>query len=190
MGYGFNFTARQMARAVCQAFMLHDDKDYEGSAQKFADVYQSLFDIQRDKAMRMGRLFVKALEIHDHIEDVFNGTDGEVYNHDRWQEVEKCLLDICKEAGISDRWAKEYTMFLKHHTAYVHKEDSFIKHLISAEAAMIEDITKNRKWAEALSPIYVCCVRGHDMHTDKAWKFNEDLMAVYYEKILEAKNNV
>jgi len=180
-----NILARRTAKAMCTGFILHDKKEYTKGAKQFAIVFKNLFNLNKINSEKAGKYYMDFFSLHDIAEDYFKGTSVEIFNHSIWKKIYNTAIKLCNLCDISHDYAKNYVMFLRYHTAYPKNKKRFIMYLLASERAFISSLVTDKKFQTNLAPLYLAGVGGHDAHTNRWWKFTEDVMTLYYEMIFE-----
>ena len=119
-----------MAEMIVQAYIEHDRKDYQKSADYFSRVLAELFPrISRDRIRVAGQMYVDALRNHDIIEES-NLNKNEQLTNGGWQDVRESLRRMCKTLKISEDYAIHTTEFFRNHGV---GDPNFIVHMLRAD---------------------------------------------------------
>ena len=183
-----NDKARKMARDICLAFKLHDEKKYKETAQLFGEIYVNLYDdVDRETAMRAGFHEVESLRKHDLIEDAPDATAQKILDHDDWSAVYEEFKNVAHKLGIEEGFAINMVEFYRYHTAG--KNEHFVEHALEAQRINALRLLGNghTKMARVLAALFYVGVESHDVHSDRAWEIAENAMYIYYKTVLELR---
>lgn len=180
--------ARLLAKNICKAFQLHDEKKYDEVADIFGEIYTHLYDdVEKEKCSLAGFHEMESLRKHDLIEDARNTSAEKILNEDDWSDVYKEFKKISELLGIKAGFAADMTEFYRYHTAG--KKEHFILHCL--EAQKLNGIRligeENKKLARVLAALFYVGVEAHDAHSAKGWEIAENIMYVYYKTALEIR---
>ncbi|MEM9342605.1 MAG: hypothetical protein AAGA87_06135 [Pseudomonadota bacterium] len=181
--------AREIARAMCQGFIAHDDGDMENAASRFADAYTRGFAVDGAVGQKAAQAFVDALAIKDAIDADQDRARRLV--DPRWHDVHMRFRDLAATLNIDRRWAFHYCEFWRKHKGEV----DYWSDGIEAERYMtarlappwLDKRSDGRNGPGALAFLYCAAVEAHDVHTDAGWRLAEGAMALYFEAVLEAR---
>ena len=171
-----------MAQMIVQAYIEHDMKNYQKSAEYFTQVLSHLFPrISRDGIQVAGRTYVDALRNHDTIEES-NLTKNEQLTNGGWKEVRESLRRMCQALKISEDYAIHTTEFFRNHGV---GDSNFMVHMLRADEIFTSSILKHSRYSTMLGGLYLSCIQCHDLHSEYGIRLGTKLMEIYYSILLE-----
>jgi hypothetical protein len=174
--------AQQMAEDIVQAYIEHDGKNYEDSAQCFSLVFKYLFPrLHKDEILRAARAYASALKNHDLIEDGGHGKPAQL-NHNGWKQVRNDLLEMSEALELPKDYASETTEFFRYHGV---RDSEFVIHMLNSDKIFTSSILGDDNLSMILGGLYLVCVRCHDLHNDYGVNLGKKLIETYYSILLE-----
>jgi hypothetical protein len=166
--------ARTIAGHTINAYVKHDEGDFENSAKLFSDFFGGLFPEYRESSPNRlesaGRAYAKALWAQDDIEDNPALSEEQKLKHNGWYtDVRSSLERVCENLDIDSGWADETMKFFRYHGILRNSFDSkkrnmYAQHVLEANRILTERITGDGYWADMTGGLYLSCIASHDMH--------------------------
>lgn len=178
--------ALMMSELLSRGYQLHDKRKYEKMQKSFSDLYSLLFEnLPKEKIELATSYFVKALVIHDKIED--NPNLNDIIYSEKWSEVQENFNNFCRILGINNEFAEKLTEGFKYHNKKTLPD--FMQYILDAESIFLKKLIPdaNKNLIEALACLYLSAFKFHDVHTHDSWKLGEEAIAIYYYTILQNK---
>lgn len=217
--------ARETAETLLEAFYLQDEREanlirenaHEAKSlatraqDRMAEAYRLEFPhIDSDRAELAGREFIRALFLHDEIEnwefldqllpndelsqvmitDTSSAYTEKAANDPRWDTVEDKLMGVCQAVNINQDYASKQAQFWRLH-GQIHEYWEQVAH--AAHTIKLEAMLPRGKRADidALAQYFVAGVKLHDdwghQYKDRDLNDIKSLVAKYYQKVFDIR---
>jgi hypothetical protein len=192
--------AERMAKAVCEGFVAHDDREWEAAVEAFATVDRGQFaHLSEAEVYAAAEAYVAALWEKDRVEDEHidgeHGVDAEALDDADWSGVEDCLRERADIVGMDATYATATVEAWRNHkTGGDYWTPTMVAQRVEVDAALGEAAPDKEKFGRSgfghLPAFYLAGTELHDMHTRRHWKQAAQLMTMYFQEILLSREGV
>lgn len=188
--------ARYMAERITSGFQLHDRRQRDEALEAFHEVDRMQFShLGEGAALEASEMYVEALWRKDEVEKGYQ-VDGvisaEAIEKADYGPVLRPLKRRAQVVGMDELYAEKTAEAWHRHKTNGDYWTSFLEAQTAELRAALDDPDypdKPKEGQSGYGPLptrYILAVELHDQHTPEAWEEAINVMAPYYEAILEA----